>query len=228
MEVGENCIPRMSAFTFHFNHRNVSSLPASYTSILPLQCHYFVSSMLILSPVFIGSNAAVNHAANVEPGAKLMGGSTLDFQGTLPMGWTSSTNTYLRGAPAKPEKFVDQPLTRKRDILPILLAPLMICVYVIAYSPEMKLFNFLHSMLPNSAPSSISSAVLYQVSLFVCMFFAQYMGMIAVACMVIIVKWSLVQRITVGEQSFWKEKRMKVGVVLLLTLFSLIFLLNDH
>ncbi len=218
----------MSAFTFHFNHRNVSSLSASYTSTLPLQCHYFMSSMLILSPVFIGSNAAVSHAANVEPGARLMGGSTLDFQSTLPMGWTSSRNTYLCGAPAKPVKFVDEPLTRKRDALPILLAPLMICIYFISISNQMKLFNFLRSMLPNNAPSTISSAVLYQVSLFVCMHFSDFVGTLAAACVVIIVKWGLVQHITAGEQPFWKEKRMKVGVVLFLMLFSLIFLLNDH
>ncbi len=228
MEVGENCIPHICAFALHFNHRNVSSPSASYTSTLPLQCHYFVSSMLVLSPVFIGSNAVVSQTANVEPGAKLMVGSILSFCSTLPMGWTSSRNTYLSGAPAEPVKFVDLPLTRKRDILPILLAPLVIYVYVMAFYFQQEIFGFLHSMLPNNAPSTMSSALLYQASLFLCIHFAGFIGTLACACMVIIVKWSLVQRITVGEQSFWKDKRMKVSVVLLLMLFSLIFLLNDH
>ncbi len=229
MEVGDDCIPHICTFAFRFSYLNVRSLSASCSSGLPLQCHYFVSSMLILSPVFIGSNATVEHTANVEPGAKLMGGSTLDFCSTLPMGWTSSTNTYLCGALAKPVKFVDQPLTRKRDILPILLAPLMIWVYAAALFPEIIIFNFLHSILPNNAaPSTISSAMVYQISLFLCMYMADFVGTLASTCMVIIFKWSLVQRITPGEQSYWKERRMKVGGMLLFVLFSLIFLLNDH
>ncbi len=233
MEVGANCIPCICAFSFHFSYRNVSSLSASYTSVLPLQCHYFISSMLVLSPVFIGSNATVSHTANVEPGAKLLGGSKLDFCSTLPMGWTSSSNTYLCGAPAEPVKFVDRPLTRKRDVLPVLMAPFMICVYAIGLSPGMKLFNFLHSLLPNNAPSTISSAMVYQASTLVCMFFSDFMSTLALCCMMIIIKWSLVQRITRGEQSFFKEKRMKVGVgtvvvlVLLSLYLSIIFLLTN-
>ncbi len=191
----------------------VSSLLASCTSVLPLQCHYFISSMLVLSPVFIGSNATVSHTANIEPGSKLMGGSTIDFCSTLPMGWTSSSNTYLSGAPAKPVKFLDQPLTRKRDILPVLMAPFMICIYVIAYYPHARFFNFFHSLLPNNALPTVFSGVLYHAAVLLCMLCSDFLGTLAFACMLIIVKWVLVQRITPGEQSFFKAKRMKVGVV---------------
>ncbi len=178
--------------------------------------------MLVLSPVYIGSNTTVSHNAIVEPGAKLLGGSKLDFCSTLQMGWTTPMNTYLCGAPAEPAKFVDQPFTRKRELLPILMAPFMINIYAIALYPGMKLFYILHSLLPSVAPSTTLSTMVYQASTFVCMTFSDFVGTLAICCMMFTIKWSLVQRITPGEQSFFKEKRMRVGAVTVVVVLILL------
>ncbi len=184
----------------------------------------FVSSMLVVAPIYIGSNVSIRDTASVEPGASMMNGSQIDMCSTVPMGWKAPEATYMVGGPALASSVIDLPALKTTRGLRLSLAP---------FTPYLLLIPlYIHRLVFKSVLSLISSDEVaswqLQLSLiWIAMFPSVYAATIGGAGLTIITKWCLVWNLRAGPQTRLKALRLEVGDKSVLQ-FSFMQLLNNN
>ncbi len=184
-----------------------SSFPATCESEIPLQCHMFVSSMLVMAPIYIGCNVSIKDAAIVEPGASMMGGSSLDMCSTIPMDWTAPAGVYMIGSPAQASKIIDTPALKNSSRLRLILAPFMPFLLAVPLFIQISVFLAILSPVYNDLLFTMKA----QPVVWLAMLVSEYAGTIGAACLTIVTKWCLVQRLRAGPQSYWTAMKLEVG-----------------